>query len=102
MASQPEVVAYVPDLMDWSKLSGVLELKRVKSLDSSELVGAAKLIVDLDKADLGELEAVLSQDLVKIGYCSHVNSELRASAEALGFKVYARSRFFSDPHSFIC
>lgn len=102
---QEHTLAFVPDLMDWSKLSSIMGLSRIKSLELSVIEGATKLIVDLDKVDFAELSTALASGNIGaaqlVGFCSHVNTELRSKAEELGFLVLARSRFFANPASFV-
>ncbi len=105
-ANPERTLAFIPDLMDWSKVSAIPGLARTKDLGSVDLQDVTTLVVDLDKAELAHLAEIVSgeqrNDLELIGFCSHVNTELKSAAEDLGFRVLARSRFFGDPAQFIC
>lgn len=91
------VVAYVPDLMDRSRLGAIEGLAFVAS--PAELadaaVGAELVVVDLSRP--GVLEALAGLRGVRtVGFGSHVDRELLASAEAAGCaEVLPRSRFFA-------
>ncbi len=104
--SPQDILAYVPDLMDWSKLSSIEGLIRVKNLTDAEITQAAKLLVDLDKVEPEELSELFGSSsttgAVKVGFCSHVNQEHRELAQSLGFEVLARSKFFGNPAQFVC
>lgn len=88
------VTAYVPDLMDRSKLAAAGEVTFVAT--PGELAGAAAdlVVVDLSRAEVLE---VLGQVGVRtIGFASHVDHELLAAARAAGCdEVLPRSRFFA-------
>jgi hypothetical protein len=92
------VVAYVPDLMDRSKVAAAVPgVVVVRSLD--DLVAAATpgttVVVDLSRT--GVLDAI--RQIVGsrvIGFGSHVDAELLRAARAAGCEtVLARSVFFS-------
>lgn len=91
------VVAYVPDLMDRSRLSGIDGLVFVAS--PAELAGAAvgAALVVVDLARPGVLEALPGLAGVRtVGFGSHVDRDLLAAAEAAGCQeVLPRSRFFA-------
>jgi len=91
------VVAYVPDLMDRSRLSGVDGLVFVDSPGAlAEAVAGAELVV-VDLARPGVLEALPGLAGVRtVGFGSHVDRDLLESAEAAGCQeVLPRSRFFA-------
>lgn len=94
-------LAFVPDLMDRSRLSA-LDVEFVRDLaELAERGPGAELVV----ADLARPDVVgLATDLVAagvrvVGFAPHVDDELRAAAAAVGVEVLARSRFFADPGS---
>ena len=86
----PEVVAYVPDLMDRSRLpAGVRFVDRPDDLAGWE---ADLVLVDLGRP--GALEAAARQPGRVIGFAAHVDDDLLARAAALGVEALPRSRFF--------
>lgn len=91
------VVAYVPDLMDRSRLAGIDGL--VFAAAPGDLVGMAAgadlVVVDLSRP--GVLEALAELEGVRtIGFGSHVDRDLLAAAVAAGCQeVLPRSRFFA-------
>lgn len=91
------VVAYVPDLMDRSRLAGVdgLVFVRTPADLAGASVGAELVVVDLARP--GVLEALAELGGVRtIGFGSHVDRDLLAAAEAAGCQeVLPRSRFFA-------
>ncbi|MEO6121655.1 MAG: hypothetical protein ABIW46_05015 [Acidimicrobiales bacterium] len=91
------VVAYVPDLMDRSRLGGVEGLVFVSTPGElpAAATGAEVVVVDLARA--GVLEALAGLGGVRtIGFASHVDRDLLAAAEAAGCReVLPRSRFFA-------
>ena len=100
LGARIRVVAYVPDLMDRSRLStlGDVDLVHVQSPHELAAVTAAKptdlVIVDVARSGvLEELRVGLKARVV--GFASHVDKELIADAHAAGCtEVLARSRFF--------
>ncbi len=96
-----EVLAFVPDLMDRSRLSS-LDVEFVRDL--SELAergaGAALVVVDLARPDtLAVATDLVAAGVRVVGFAPHVDDELRAAAAAGGVEVLPRSRFFADPRS---
>lgn len=95
------IVAYVPDLMDRSKLSAVNADVRFAASADALVEAASKPGVDVVVVDLsrdGVLDALrgLPEGLRSIGFGSHVDTELLASARAAGCtEVLPRSKFFS-------
>ena len=90
------VLAYVPDLIDRSKLSGALPgvvlLRRPEELDGCE---ADLVVVDLGRPGVLEvLPRVRATRL--IGFASHVDRGALAAARAVGCDAMARSKFFSS------
>jgi hypothetical protein len=89
------VAAYVPDLMDRSKLAAAVDVTFVSAPSDLAEVGADVVVVDLSRP--GVLEAL--PDLAgarTVGFGSHVDRELLAAARAAGCdEVLPRSRFFA-------
>ena len=90
------VAAYVPDLMDRSKVAAaapsVSFVKVVAALADTE---ADVIVLDLSRPGALEVLAALAGRRT-IGFASHVDTELLAAAEAAGCtEVYPRSRFFA-------
>ena len=92
------VVAYVPDLMDRSRLAAVagIELTVVRSPDQlAEAARAADLVV-VDLSRPGVLDALAAGlGAPVVGFASHVDRDLLAAAAAAGCPdPLPRSRFF--------
>lgn len=92
------VVAYVPDLMDRSRLARLGDVEVVHVSGPAALVGVATaadlVVVDLSRD--GVLDVVGSLPGEVVGFASHVDTELVAAAEAAGCaEVLPRSRFFA-------
>ena len=92
------VVAYVPDLMDRSKVAALGDVSFVA--DPADLAaraageGADVVVVDLTRP--GVLEAVAAVDARVVGFANHTERELMDAARAAGCDtVLARSAFFS-------
>lgn len=88
-------VAYVPDLMDRSRISAVATVTYVAT--PAELpaaaVGADLVVVDLGRP--GVLEVLAAIDKPTIGFGRHTEVELLAAARDAGCdRVLARSAFF--------
>lgn len=96
-------VAFVPDLMDRSRLSAH-DVEFVR--DVAELVergaAAALVLVDLARPAVvaAATELVVSGVRV-VGFAPHVDDELRAEAAAAGVEVLPRSRFFGQLDSLV-
>ena len=90
------VVAYVPDLMDRSKVSaaapGATFVNRPAALTEAA-TGADVVVVDLSRPGVVD---VLPLPARVVGFASHVDRETLAAAEAAGAEVMARSTFFRD------
>lgn len=90
------VAAYVPDLMDRSRLQrvgGDLEVTFVSSPDELATVDADLIVVDLDRP--GAVAAIPSVSGRVIGFASHVHEDVMSAARAAGCDdVLARSVFF--------
>jgi hypothetical protein len=97
------VAAYVPDLMDRSRLAGVGDVVGdvvfVGTPAELASVDADVVIVDLSRPGvLDVLPAVAAHVGRVVGFGSHVDTELLAAARAAGCtEVLPRSRFFADP-----
>jgi hypothetical protein len=92
------IAAYVPDLMDRSRLASVPDVTFVGS--PAELAGleADVVVVDLSRAGvLDVLPSLAGRRVVAFG--SHVDTALLDAARAAGAEVLPRSRFFADPGS---
>ena len=92
------IAAYVPDLMDRSKVAaaGGDDVTFVGS--PGELAGAVAEVVVVDLSRPGVLEALPDLGGARtIGFASHVDRELAAAATVAGCgEVLPRSRFFSS------
>lgn len=90
------VAAYVPDLMDRSRLSSLPDVTFVGS--PGELVGAHAEVIVVDLARAGVLDVLPSlQGRRVVAFGSHVDTDLLDAARAAGAEVLPRSRFFADP-----
>jgi hypothetical protein len=90
------VLAYVPDLMDRSRISAVggVSVEFVPSPAALTGAGAADLII-VDLGRPGVLEVLPLVAGRTIGFGSHVDRDLLAAAGAAGCsQVMARSAFF--------
>ncbi len=90
------VAAYVPDLMDRSKLAGLgADVTFVAAPSQLADVDADVVVVDLSRP--GVLEVLGGLDAPRtIGFGSHVDRELLDAARAAGCQeVLPRSRFFA-------
>lgn len=90
------VVAYVPDLMDRSRLAAAGDITFVDS--PAELaVDLAPVAVVVDLSRPGVLEALSGLGGVRtVGFASHVDHDLMERAKAAGCdEVLPRSRFFA-------
>ncbi len=96
-----KVAAFIPDLMDRSRLGGVAaEVSFAKTVGDLPAV-AAEHAVDLVVLDLGRPGTldILSQleDYRVVAFASHVDTETIAAAKAAGVsETMPRSRFFSQ------
>ncbi len=89
------VAAYVPDLMDRSRLAAVGDVAFVVTPADLTTVAVDVVVVDLSRPGvlsvLPRLEGVRT-----VGFGSHVDEELLAAARAAGCdEVLPRSRFFA-------
>jgi hypothetical protein len=89
------VIAYVPDLMDRSKLQGVVD-RFVPTAEA--LRGEAADIVVVDLSRPGVLDVLPALDAPVVAFGRHDNVALLDAARAAGCAVVlARSKFFADP-----
>jgi hypothetical protein len=91
------IVAFVPDLMDRSKVSAAAgdRVRFVASAGELSKTEADVVVVDLSRP--GVLEALPSIKSRTIGFGSHVDTELLDAAKEAGCdEVLARSAFFSQ------
>ena len=91
------IVAYVPDLMDRSKVAAAGDATFVsRPEDLAGLTGAADVVVvDLTRPGAVEALSSLSGSRV-IGFANHTRRDVMESARAAGCEhVMARSEFFS-------
>lgn len=92
------VVAYVPDLMDRSKLTSVGDVRFVATPDElgDASAGADLVVVDLSRPGVLEALGRLGGGVRTVGFGSHVDHGLLAAAGAAGCdEVLPRSRFFA-------
>ncbi|MCU1498783.1 MAG: hypothetical protein JWM47_2736 [Acidimicrobiales bacterium] len=92
------VVAYVPDLMDRSRLARLGRVELVYVARPADLAEAARsgdvVVVDLSRP--GVLDLIGSLPAGVVGFASHVDTDLLAAARAAGCgEVLPRSRFFA-------
>jgi hypothetical protein len=89
------VAAYVPDLMDRSKVAAAgAEVTFAPSPTALVGIDADVIVVDLGRP--GVLEVLPRLQLPVIGFASHVDRDLLGAARAAGCdQVFARSAFFS-------
>lgn len=92
-------MAFVPDLMDRSKLNGVTDLVVVNAaagIDSIAGLGPGDVVaVDLSRE--GALDAAAraaGRGATVYGFASHVDTETMRAASAAGVVAMARSAFF--------
>ena len=87
--------AYVPDLMDRSKIVGAVPgIEPVRRVE--DLAGATVAVVDLSRPRVVDAVAGLTAAGVRvIGFGSHVDTATLEAAKAAGAEVYARSAFFA-------
>ena len=92
-----KVVAYVPDLMDRSRISAATG-EAVEFVATPEVLRELGALADLVIVDLGRpgvLEVLPHVTAPTVGFGSHVDRDLLAAARAAGCeRVLARSAFF--------
>ncbi|HEX2038571.1 MAG TPA: hypothetical protein VHF47_02440, partial [Acidimicrobiales bacterium] len=95
------VAAYVPDLMDRSRLLSLPDVTFVGSPDELAGVEADVVVVDLSRPGVLDLLPSLADRRV-VAFGSHVDTALLDAARAAGAEVLPRSRFFADPGRSLC
>lgn len=95
------LVAYVPDLMDRSRVAEAADSARFVSAPSELVRSAASadlVVLDLSRrGSLDALEEIVGLGIRSIGFCPHAERDLMTEARALGCdQVLARSAFFSQ------
>ena len=95
------VVAFVPDLMDQSKLRlampDICFVKEVSELIDLEV---DLVVIDLSKSEVLEILPLIDSKI--LGFASHVDKEIISLAEEAGCeKVFPRSKFFRDFDSLV-
>lgn len=91
------MLAYVPDLMDRSRLGGLGDaVVFVATVDDLADAGHGETVVlDLGRPGaLAAASAAASRGARVIGFASHVDDELLQAAAAGGIEALPRSRFF--------
>jgi hypothetical protein len=90
------VLAYVPDLMDRSRITAARVPAEFVSSPAS-LVGRDADLIVVDLGRPGVLAVLGDLAVPVIGFASHVDRELLAAARAAGCeRVLARSAFFAN------
>jgi hypothetical protein len=92
------VVAYVPDLMDRSRISagapGTTFVPRLETLAEAS-TGAEAVVVDLERPGVLEaLPALVATGVRVVGFGSHVDRARLEAAAATGCTAMPRSQFF--------
>jgi len=90
------VVAFVPDLMDQSKLRLAMpDICFVKEVSELIDVEVDLVVIDLSKSEVLEILPLIDSKI--LGFASHVDKEIISLAEEAGCeKVLPRSKFFHD------
>lgn len=93
------IVAYVPDLMDRSKVAAAAAAGTVTFVSDAAALAHAGAEADLVIVDLmrpGAVEAIGDLDVPVVGFANHTEREVMDAARAAGATtVLARSSFFS-------
>lgn len=98
VARPARVVAFVPDLMDRSRLGRLGSVELVHARRPADLIDLATaddlVVVDLSRPGVLDVLARVPGEVV--GFASHVDAELLAAAVVAGCdEVLPRSRFFA-------
>ena len=90
------ILAYVPDLMDRSRLNTqVRDILFVKKVSDLTQENAALVVVDLSRPEV--LEILPKINATTIGFVSHIDKKAIKAAEDAGCeKVLPRSKFFQS------
>lgn len=89
------VVAYVPDLMDRSRIRAAVP-GVVFATDPAGLATTDADVVVVDLSRPGVLDAVAGLGVPVVGFAGHAEHDLLARARAAGCRVLVRSVFFRD------
>ena len=100
------VVAYVPDLMDRSKVAaaapGTTFVGRPAGL-AAAASDADVVVVDLDRPGvLDVLDDVVATGAPVVGFAAHVDGATHEAATARGCRAMPRSRFFRSLPTSLC
>ena len=87
------IVAYVPDLMDRSRLPPATTLVGSPAELADAGADADLILVDLSRS--GVLEALVGVAVPVVGFAPHVDDAVLAQAAAAGVEALPRSRFFT-------
>ena len=92
------IAAYVPNLMDRSKVAAAAPDQVTFVRSAAELAGVGAEVVVVDLARPGVLDALPELGTARtVGFASHVDRDLIAAATAAGCgEVMARSKFFGN------
>ena len=94
------ITAYVPDLMDRSKVAAAGNVTFVKS--PADLAGTDADLVVVDLMRPGVMEALAGVTVRVIGFARHTEPALMAAAQSAGCDtVLPRSAFFSRLDEFL-
>ena len=102
------IVAYVPDLMDRSKVAAAADALGAELVVvagaaalTAAAVGADVVVIDLGRP--GVLDALADlRGARTVGFASHVDADLLREARKAGCgRVLARSAFFGNPAGFL-
>jgi len=95
------VAAFVPDLMDQSKLRlAMQDICFVKEISELIDIEVDLVVIDLSKSEV--LEVLHKIDSKILGFVSHIDKEIITAAEQAGCeKVLPRSKFFRDFDSLV-
>jgi len=94
------IAAYVPDLMDRSKVAGAADVTFVSGPAALSTVEADLVVVDLMRPGVLEVLPTLSARI--IGFARHTEPALMAAAQAAGCDVVLpRSTFFARLDEFL-
>jgi hypothetical protein len=94
--SEKRIVAYVPDLMDRSKVAAAGDVTFVSRPADLAVAGEGADVVVVDLTRPGVVEVVGDLGGRVIGFANHTSRDVMAAARAAGCEqVLARSEFFA-------
>jgi hypothetical protein len=94
--SEKRIVAYVPDLMDRSKVAAAGDVTFVSRPADLAVAGEGADVVVVDLTRPGVVEVVGDLRGRVIGFANHTSRDVMAAARAAGCEqVLARSEFFA-------